>query len=75
MKIVREERKGGIYAQWFEVLGYNPNKQRVRYLIYPNQANTFEEAEKYFNDNWGNKGHIGIELRNAAPFDKDIICC
>lgn len=69
MNIVREERKGGIYAQWFKVIGINTKGQKVTYLIYKEQADTYEKAEEYFNKHWGSKGHIGIELRNAEPFD------
>ncbi len=69
MNIIREERKAGIYAQWFEVIGINPKGEKVRYIIYKEQADTYEKAEEYFNEHWGSKGHIGITLVNAAPFD------
>jgi len=69
MNIIREERKAGIYAQWFKVIGFDPKGKGTTYLIYKDQADTYEKAEEYFNKHWGSKGHIGITLVNAAPFD------
>ena len=72
MKIVMEKRKGGIYAQWYTVEGINPSGSRCNYLIYSNQANTYAKAVQFFKKAWGDKGHIGLELRNAEPFDSSL---
>jgi hypothetical protein len=70
MKIIMEKRKGGIYAQWYNIVGINLQGQRCNYLIYANQANTYAKAVRFFNKVWGSKGHIGIELTNAEPFNE-----
>ena len=69
MKIIMEKRKGGIYAQWYNIVGITPEGKRCNYIIYSNQANTYAKAVSFFNKTWGNRGHIGIELTNAEPFD------
>lgn len=73
MKIIMEKRKGGIYAQWYNIVGINLQGQRCNYLIYANQANTYAKAVRFFNKTWGSKGHIGIELSNAEPLN-DSLC-
>ena len=72
MKIRMEKRKGGIYAQWYEILTKCPNGRLARCLIYQHQANTYAKAVKYFNDHWLTKGYVGIELRNAAPYSNSL---
>lgn len=71
MKIVMEKRKGGIYAQWYTVLGINPQGRRVNYLIYPQQAKTYAQAVRFFNEAWGKNGHTGLVLRNSEPYSND----
>lgn len=72
MKIVMEKRKPGIYAQWYNILGRNLRGQLCHYLIYPNQAKTYAQAVRFFNETWGKNGHIAYELRNSEPFE-DIL--
>ena len=72
MRIKMEKRKGGIYAQWYNIVGINPEGQRCNYLIYSRQANTYAKAVRFFNKVWGSKGHIGIELCNAEPLDDNF---
>jgi len=69
MKIIMEKRKGGIYAQWYNIVGITPEGKSCNYIIYANQANTYAKAVRFFNKTWGSRGHIGIELTNAEPFD------
>jgi len=72
MKIIMEKRKSGIYAQWYNIVGINLKGKRCYYLIYPNQAKTYAQAVRFFNKVWGSKGHIGLELSNAEPFDNNL---
>ena len=73
MKIIMEKRKGGIYAQWYNIVGINLEGKTCNYLIYKNQAKTYAQAVRFFNKVWGSKGYIGLELSNAEPFD-DSLC-
>jgi hypothetical protein len=72
MRIIMEKRKGGFYAQWYNIAGIDPQGQRCNYLIYANQANTYAKAVRFFNETWGSRGHIGITLRNAEPFGESL---
>lgn len=70
-----EKRKGGIYAQWYVIVGYNKhNKHNIltNFLIYFNQAKTYPQAVKYWKEHWGKNGCRALYLRNAEPFDSNI---
>jgi len=68
MKIQMSKRKGGIYAQWFEVFGLNEKGQECWFLIYHNQAKNYAQAVRFWKATWGKKCKA-FYLRNAEPFD------
>ena len=71
MKIKMSKRKGGIYAQWFEVFGLNAKGEECWFLIYQNQAKNYAQAVRFWNEKWG-KNCKAFYLRNAEPFDNRI---
>ena len=68
MKIQMSKRKGGIYAQRFEVFGLNEKGQKCWFLIYHNQAKNYAQAVRFWEANWGKKCKA-FYLRNAEPLD------
>jgi hypothetical protein len=68
MKIQMSKRKGGIYAQWFEVYGLNEKGKHCWFLIYPDQARNYAQAVRFWRKGWGDKCKA-FYLRNAEPFD------
>lgn len=71
MKIKMEKRKGGIYAQWFEVFGLNEKGQPCWFLIYYHQAKNYAQAVRFWKKVWG-KQNQAIFLRNAEPMDDTL---
>lgn len=67
MKIQMEKRKPGIYAQWFEVVGYNEFNRKVTFIIYKDQAANYAQAVRFWKKAWGHKCKA-ILLRNAEPY-------
>ena len=75
MKIIMKKRKGGIYAQWFEVFGLDAKGRECWFLIYYNQAKNYTQAVRFWNETWG-KTCKAFYLRNAQPFNNDyLIAC
>lgn len=70
MKIIMEKRKGGIYAQWFEVFGLNEKGKECRFLIYYHQAKNYTQAVKFWKEKWG-KNCKAFYLQNAEPFNEN----
>jgi len=69
-----EKRKGGIYAQWFEVFGLNEKGQECWFLIYRNQAKNYAQAVKFWKKTWGGRnGNKSFVLRKANPFDESLM--
>ncbi len=65
------KRKKGIYGQWFEVLGINEKGDKTWFLIYYNQAKTYPQAVKFWNETWGKKCKA-LLLRNSHPFNETL---
>jgi hypothetical protein len=75
MIIIREPRKPGIYAQWYEVVA-----RRERYLIWYHHADTYEKAEAFWENRWGHLYSADEKrsffLCNAEPYPESLaLCC
>lgn len=69
-----EKRKGGIYAQWYEIVAISPIGRKVNVLIYSHQANSYPKAVRYYNEHIKPKGYKGLYLVNAQPFTTPLYC-
>lgn len=71
-----QKRKAGIYAQWFVIEGIS-KKGSTLFLIYANQAKTYPQAVRFWNETWGkDKSNKAFILRNAEPYDaKMYLAC
>ena len=65
-----EKRKGGIYAQWFEIVGFK-NGRKTTFIIYRSQASNYAQAVRFFNETWGHLKMKCLTLRNAEPYNMD----
>ena len=72
MEIRKSRRKPGVYAQWYEVFGKNSKGETCWFLIYKNQAKTYNQAVKFWNKTWGHNSKAFF-IRNAQPFDNTLL--
>lgn len=68
MKIIRSERKRGIYAQWFDIVGFNERGESCTFLIYHHQADTYKKAIKHWNNFYG-KTCKALFIKNSEPYN------
>lgn len=68
------KRKGGIYAQWYEVYGINEKGKETIFLIYPKQAKNYAQAVKFWKEKWGKNKCKATCLKNAEPFGNALAC-
>lgn len=68
MKIIMTKRKGGFYAQWFNVFGLNEKGENCTFAIYYHQAKNYAQAVRFWNKHWGKKCKAFF-LVNAEPYN------